>query len=69
MNKEMKELLHHIESVIWDIDETDHSKVASIQSLLYQWGQIQDKKTEDLFGSDQYPIHDDQSPYPNPRRM
>ena len=49
MDKELKELLHHIESIIWDPRVTDTSKVNSIQNLLYQHGANQDHRSGDLF--------------------
>ena len=62
--KELNELLHHIESVVWDPNVTDTSKVASIQNLLYQHGANQDHKTEQMFGDDDAHINS-----PNFRRM
>ena len=49
MDKELKELLHHIESIIWDPRVTDTSKVNSIQNLLYQWGANQDHRSGGVF--------------------
>lgn len=59
----MNELLRHIESIAWDHEVTDASKVASIQGLLYQWGANQDHKTEQMFGDDDAHINS-----PNMRR-
>jgi hypothetical protein len=64
-----KECLAHIEEIAWDPNVSDLEKIHSIQGLLYSWGQSVDHVTEQLFGSDQYPLHDEQSDYPNPRRM
>ena len=44
-------LLDEIEKVAW-MDESDAEIVDSIRGLLYQWSQIQDHKTESLFGDD-----------------
>jgi len=63
-----KELLEHIEACAWDPHTSDEEKVLGIQNLLYQWGQILDKRTENVYGSDQHPLHDEESPYPNMRR-
>ena len=60
--EQMTALLTHIESIVWDPNVTEASKVASIQGLLYQWGACQDAKTEQMFGDD------DTYPYPNTRR-
>lgn len=51
-----KQCLEHIEAVIWDPTVPDHEKVLCIQNLLYQRDQILDKRTEDMFGSDQRPL-------------
>jgi hypothetical protein len=64
----MKELIDHIDAIAWDENVPETNRLQQIQGMLYQWGQIQDKKTEDMFGSDQYPLHDEESPYPNMRR-
>jgi len=69
INQLNKECLGHIESIAWDVNVTDLEKIHAIQGLLYSWGQSVDHKTEQLFGSDQHPIHDDESPYPNMRRI
>ena len=50
------ELLQHVEKVIWDDNVGPDEKVLCIQNLLYQREQILDKRTEDLFGSDQRPL-------------
>ena len=42
-------LLNEIEKVAW-MDESDAEIVASIRGLLYQWSQIQDHMTQDMFG-------------------
>ena len=49
MNNMEKELLHHIESVVWDPEVTDTAKVNAIQNLLYQYGANTDHRTEELF--------------------
>lgn len=46
-----KELLLEIERVAW-MDESDAEIVNSIRGLLYQYSQIQDHKTEQMFGDD-----------------
>lgn len=51
-----QELLEHVEKVIFDVTVPDHEKVLCIQNLLYQREQILDKKTEQMFGSDQRPL-------------
>ena len=55
-----RELLEHIDRVIWD-DVGPDEKVLCIQNLLYQREQILDKKTESIFGDD--------DSYPNMRRV
>ena len=59
-----KELLDHIDRVIWD-DVGPDEKVLCIQNLLYQRAQVLDHKTEQMFGSDQRPLDDE----PNMRRI
>ena len=44
-------LLNEIERVAW-MDESDEEIVNSIRGLLYQWSQIQDHVTQDMFGDD-----------------
>ena len=46
-----KDLLLEIERVAW-MDESNEEIVNSIRGLLYQWSQIQDHVTEDMFGDD-----------------
>ena len=60
----MKELLDHIENIVWEPNVSDASKVASIQSLMYQWGANQDHKTEQMFGDDDAHVNS-----PNMRRI
>ena len=48
MNNTYPELVREIESIIWST-ESDIAKVHAIQGLLYEWEQIQDKKTEQMF--------------------
>jgi len=45
-------LLQEIDRIVWD-DVEDSKKIDSLQSLMYQWGQSMDHRTEQLFGSDQ----------------
>ena len=58
-----KDLIEHIEKVIWDVTVPDHEKVLCLQNLLYQREQILDRVTQDMFGDD------DQYPYPNVRKI
>ena len=62
-------LLDEIERVAW-MDESDEEIVNSIRGLLYQWSQIQDHVTEDMFGDDDRPVYDPDAevPIPNMRR-
>ena len=51
-----KDLLEHVEKIIWDVNVPDHEKVLCIQNLMYQWGANQDQKSIDMFGDvDTYP--------------
>lgn len=52
MNSMEKELLEHVERIIWDVNVPDHEKVLCLQNLLYQWGANLDHKTAELFGDD-----------------
>ena len=47
-----KDLIEHIERVIFDVSVPDHEKVLCIQNLLYQREQILDHRTEQMFGDD-----------------
>ena len=47
-----KELLTHIERIVWDVNTLDEEKVRAIQNLMYQYGSNKDHKTEELFGDD-----------------
>ena len=60
----MKELLHHIEVCVWDTNTTDEEKVRGIQGYLYQYDQMQDRLTQDLFGDDDAHVES-----PNMRRI
>ena len=51
MNALRAGLLNEIERVAW-MDESDEEIVNSIRGLLYQWSQIQDHVTQDMFGDD-----------------
>jgi hypothetical protein len=59
-----KELLTHIECIVWDVNVPNESKIESIQSLMYQWGACMDAKTEQMFGDDEAHVNS-----PNYRRM
>ena len=52
MNALRAGLLNEIERVAW-MDESDTEIVNSIRGLLYQWSEIQDHVTEDLFDEHQ----------------
>ena len=56
-------LLDEIENVAW-MDESDTEIVNSIRGLLYQWSQIQDHVTQDMFGDDDAHVNS-----PNMRRV
>ena len=45
------DLLNEIDRIVWS-DGDAEMILASIQSLMYQWGACQDAKTEQLFGDD-----------------
>ena len=47
-----KEVLMHIENVVWSVDTSDEEKVRAIQGYLYQYGANMDHKTEQLWGDD-----------------
>ena len=46
-----KELLLEIDRVVWS-DGDAEMILASIQSLMYQWGACQDAKSIDMFGDE-----------------
>ena len=59
-----KELLEHVEKIIWDVNVPDHEKVLCMQNMLYQRGANLDRKSIDMFGDvDTYPYE------PNMRRV
>ena len=45
------DLLNEIDRIVWS-DGDAEMILASIQSLMYQWGACQDAKTEQMFGDD-----------------
>ena len=59
------DLINSLDEIAFEPGGTDIDKLRSIQNLLYQYGQIMDKRTERMHGSDQYPLngHPD---YPTP---
>jgi hypothetical protein len=59
-----KELIQHIENIVWDPNTSDEEKVRGIQGYLYQYGANMDHKTEQMFGDDDAHIHS-----PNFRRL
>lgn len=64
MNRTNRELIEHIERMIFDVQVSDHEKVLCIQNLLYQREQILDHRTEQLFGDDDAHVNS-----PNCRRI
>ena len=58
-----KDLLDAIDTIVWS-DEPDAGKLLAIQNLLYQRGQIQDHRTEQMFGDDDAHVES-----PNMRRI
>ena len=44
----IKELIQHIDAIAWDDSADAGSKILGIQSLLYQWEQMQDAKSVTL---------------------
>ena len=63
MNRTDKDLIIEIERIMWDPNTTDVEKTHAAQGLLYQWSQIQDHRTEQMFGDDDAHINS-----PNMRR-
>lgn len=59
-----KELLEHMERVVFDVTVPDHEKVLCMQNLLYTRCANLDHKTEQLFGDDDAHINS-----PNYRRL
>ena len=52
MKKTDKDLILEIEHIVWDPNTSDIEKTHAVQGLLYQWDQIQDHRTEQLWGDD-----------------
>lgn len=52
MNRTDQDLIIEIERIMWDPNTTDIEKTHAVQGLLYQWSQIQDHRTEEMFGDD-----------------
>ena len=69
MNKIKLEALDRICGIAWEDNPDAESLLQQIQSVLYHMEQMLDKRTEDVYGSDQHPLHDEESPYPNMRRV
>ena len=63
MNNTSEELISHIERAVWDPNTNDIEKTRAVQNLLYQWGAMQDHKTDSLFGDDDAHVNS-----PNMRR-
>jgi hypothetical protein len=51
-------LIQHISGVAWDDSCDAETKLTRIQGLLYQAEQMQDKRTERQFGSDQLSLEE-----------
>jgi len=56
-NMSMNELVKTLDEIAFEEGTSDKSKLQSIQNVLYQWEQIQDKRSERMHGSDQYPLN------------
>ena len=52
MNRTDRDLIIEIERIMWDPNTSDLEKTHAVQGLLYQWTQMQDHKTEQMFGDD-----------------
>ncbi len=63
------EALARVEGIAWDENPDTKFLLTQIQATLYEMDQMLDRQTEDVYGSDQYPLRDEESPYPNPRRV
>jgi hypothetical protein len=67
MNNRMNtvnEVLGHIEEIVWSPHTSDIEKTHAVQGLLYTWGQMQDARSDQMFGDEE--AHVDS---PNFRRM
>jgi hypothetical protein len=67
-NRIKLEALDRINHIAWEDHVEAKTVLQRIQAVLYEMEQIIDKQTEASHGSDQYPLHDEQSDYPNMRR-
>ena len=43
MNNTLQHLVEEIERLVWEISTSDKEKISSIQNVLYQWEQMQDR--------------------------
>ena len=52
MNRTEKDLIIEIEKLIWDPGTSEIEKTHAVQGLLYSWSQMQDHRTQEMFGDD-----------------
>ena len=64
MNRTEKDLILHIEGIMWDPNTSDIEKTHLVQGLLYQWEQTCDYRSDMMFGDDDAHVNS-----PNIRRI
>lgn len=59
----VNDVLRELERIVWDPHTSDVEKTHAVQGLLYTWGQMQDARSDQMYGDEEAHIDS-----PNARR-